>query len=763
MTKQNPKQKPSGPLRLARMFDIGRVKLRAAPAEPAAMRALDRAVADPGQWWALVPEPGPELSWVRLAGRGWISLNGGRLVALGLGGETLVTELNSQSVGLPLCLPEGCAGVYLWLPPHQGPPRGLAFWRLGKAWALARLSLPRLHQALRNPRAGLSLAKQMRDRLVDGNWRSTKSRFLKGMLQREIYTDWVNRHDTLSPQERTLMARRVAAMSRPPLFSVVMPVFNPPPDCLAQALASLRGQIYPHWELCAADDASDDPKVRAVLDQAAQEDPRIRVVHRPARGHISEASNSALAIVRGDYVALMDHDDILPPHALYLVAEEILAHPEADIIYSDEDKIDEQGLRFGAYFKPDWDPELFLGQNMISHLGVYRRGLLDEIGGFRRGLEGSQDYDLCLRALERSSEERVRHIPRVLYHWRAIASSTASGGQAKSYAFRRACTALSQALARRGVAAQVEIGPNWGQYQVHYDPPDPLPSISLLAPLTAGGPEQASPLAGLLQGLAPLTDAWDLEVLAVGPAHLLEQARAAGHEHSGLPMRLVEASGSWPALVNAAAAKAQGSILGLMDPGLAPDGPAWLEEAVALLAMPGNGAVGGFLLQPDGTVLQAGLTLRPGRVAAPVNHGDTLEELSGFMRHTTRHRLSAVSGACLFTRREIFQRLGGLDQEGLARAYADVDYCLRLRREGLAVVWAPRIRLELDQPAPGGPLAALLAPQGLDGPAEEAALMERRWGEILAADPYHNPNLAYGSTQQNPVAPRGARPWESGV
>ncbi|MBU4277215.1 MAG: glycosyltransferase [Proteobacteria bacterium] len=763
MTRQNSKQKPSGPLRLARMFDIGRVKLRAALADPAALRALDRAVAEPGQWWALVPEPGPVLRWVRLAGRGWPGVSKGRLVALGLGGETMVAELDAQSVGPPLRLPESCAGVYLWLPPHVRPPRGLAFWRLGTAWALARLALPQIHQSLRSPRAILSQAKQMRQRLLNGNWRSAKSRFLQGLLQREIYADWVSRHDTLSPQDRTLMARRVAAMPRPPLISVVMPVFNPPPDCLAQALASLRGQIYPHWELCAADDASDDPKVRAVLDKAAQDDPRVRVVHRPARGHISEASNSALAIVRGDYVALMDHDDILPPHALYLVAEEILAHPEADIIYSDEDKIDEQGLRFGAYFKPDWDPELFLGQNMISHLGVYRRGLLDEIGGFRRGLEGSQDYDLCLRALERSSDERVRHIPRVLYHWRAIASSTASGGQAKAYAFRRAHTALSQALARRGVAAQVEIGPNWGQYRVHYDPPDPLPTISLVAPLTDEGPEQTPPLAGLLQGLAPLTGAWDLEVIAVGPAHLLEQARAAGRGHPGVPLRLVEAAGSWPVLVNAAADLTQGSILGLVDPGLAPSGPAWLEEAAALLAMPGNGALGGFLLQPDGTVLQAGLTLRPGRVAAPVNHGDTLEQLSGFMRHTTRQRLSAVSGACLFTRREVFQRLGGLDQEGLARAYADVDYCLRLRREGLAVVWAPRVRLELAQAASGGPLAALLDPQGLGGLADEAALMERRWGKLLAADPYHNPNVAYGSMQQNPVAPRGARPWESGA
>ncbi|MCB2189924.1 MAG: glycosyltransferase [Deltaproteobacteria bacterium] len=731
------------------------MSLRIAPADPIDRRTLERVTGRPGQWWALIPEPGPTLRWVYLAGHGWQGASGGRLVALGNGGEMLEVDPDKER-GLPHRLPEACAGIYLWLPPDYDPPASLAFWRVGSGWALSRLSLPHLGRALRRPGHSLARANRARQIMAKEGWRSAKDRLLHGLLQREIYAEWVSRHDTLDRHDLAMIARRVQAMNEPPLISVVMPVYNPPLDCLQQALDSLCNQLYPHWELCAANDASDDPQVAALLDRAAQNDPRVRVIHRQERGHISAASNSALTAAQGSYVALMDHDDILPPHALYLVAEEILAHPEADIIYSDEDKIDEQGRRFGPYFKPDWDPELFLGQNMISHLGVYRRSLLERIGGFRLGLEGSQDYDLCLRALEHSRDDRVRHIPRVLYHWRAIAASTASGGQAKTYAFHRARQAISEALNRRGIAARVEFGPNWGHYVVNYLTPSPRPSISLLSPLTDDRPDQAPPLSGLLQALPTLLDMWDIELVVAGPAHRLALARAEAKAHPNLPLRLLEAEGGWAALANAAAAKAKGTILGLVDPGLRPTNQAWLEEAACLLDLPENGALGGLLLRQDGAVLEAGLTLLPERVAAPVNYGEPLKRIGNFMRHSTRQRLSAVSGACLFTQRQTFQRLGGLDQDGLDEAFADVDYCLRLRKEGLAVVWTPHARLELARPTGGGPLAALLASL----PAlKETKFMERRWANLLAADPYHNPNLAYGSLQQNPVASRAPKPW----
>ncbi len=248
------------------------------------------------------------------------------------------------------------------------------------------------------------------------------------------YKDWVALFDTLAADDIAAINAHIAAMKAPPLISVVMPVYDPDPGHLAAAIDSVLGQLYPHWELCIADDASTDPAIRRLLGVYAARDPRIRIVTRAVNGHISAASNSALELATGDYVALLDHDDLLPAHALYRVAADIEAHGPADLIYSDEDKIDDDGRRHDPHFKSDWNPELFLAQNMVSHLGVYRTELVRAAGGFRLGFEGSQDWDLALRVAELSGPDRIRHIPHILYHWRVYTGSgsfsTDHGGKA---------------------------------------------------------------------------------------------------------------------------------------------------------------------------------------------------------------------------------------------------------------------------------------------------------------------------------------------
>ena len=257
-------------------------------------------------------------------------------------------------------------------------------------------------------------------------WWTATLRLVGRLRQRRLsrdYRAWTARYDTIDENDRGVIARDIAGLSDPPLISVVMPVYQTPEPFLRAAIDSVRQQLYPHWQLCIADDASTEQHVRAVLEHYREIDRRIEICYRGDNGHVSAASNSALDLAKGEFVALLDHDDLLPEHALYLVARAVVADPDLDLIFSDEDEIDATGTRFGPHFKPDWNPDLMLSRNMFSHLGVFRRSLVEAIGGFREGYEGSQDYDLVLRAAARTSPERIRHIPHVLYHQRAVSGS----------------------------------------------------------------------------------------------------------------------------------------------------------------------------------------------------------------------------------------------------------------------------------------------------------------------------------------------------
>ena len=257
------------------------------------------------------------------------------------------------------------------------------------------------------------------------------------------YGAWVTAFDSVEERERIMIRRQIRGLRRHPLISIVLPVYNPDRAHLSAAVGSVRAQLYQNWELCLADDASTDPRVAPFLRDAAGSEPRIKVIFREENGHIAACSNSALTLATGEWIALLDQDDLLAEHALAFAAATIVGHPDAGLIYSDEDKIDNAGARTEPYFKSDWNPELFLVQNFINHLGLYRRDLLREIGGFRDLFGGSQDYDLALRAIERLRPEQIVHIPRVLYHWRKIPGSLAATSDAKEYAHESARRARS--------------------------------------------------------------------------------------------------------------------------------------------------------------------------------------------------------------------------------------------------------------------------------------------------------------------------------
>lgn len=559
-------------------------------------------------------------------------------------------------------------------------------------------------------------------------------------FHRNDYTEWVRRYDNLDMPRRQRLLQRIAAFSQQPLISVLMPVYNTPTVYLEQAIASVRAQLYGNWELCIADDASTAPEVRQLLQAAAAADARIKVVHRERNGHISAASNSALELASGSFVALLDHDDLLAPLALYRIVEAINAHPDALLIYSDEDKIDVAGHRYEPYFKSDFNYELLLAQNMISHLGVYRTSLLRELGGFRVGYEGAQDYDLALRVVERAAPAQIVHVPYVLYHWRAIAGSTALDEGEKDYAAEAGRKAVAEHLARRGLTAEVLPAPEGPSLnRVRFACPSPQPLVSIIIPTR----DRADLLGMCLDSLIERTSYQNYEVIIVDNGST-EQATA--DLFARLPkdrFRILrdESPFSFSALNNHAAREARGTLLCLMNNDIEILTPDWLEEMVSFASQPEIGCVGARLWYPDGRLQHGGVIIGLGGVAGHAHKYFPKGDPGYFRRAVLHQSLSAVTAACLLLRREIYEQVDGLDV-GLAVAFNDIDFCLRVREAGYRNVWTPYAEMVHHESASRG-LEDSPAKQARF--AAEVQFVQARWGRSLREDPAYSVNLTLDS------------------
>lgn len=543
------------------------------------------------------------------------------------------------------------------------------------------------------------------------------------------YARWIADNDTLTPQLQEAMSQRVAAMKAPPLISVLMPTYNPNPAWLREAIESVRSQIYPHWELCIADDASTSPAVRDILKSYAETDARIKVVFRPENGHISASSNSALALATGTWLALMDHDDLLPEHALFCVADCIAAHPDVRLIYSDEDKVDESGRRFDPYFKSDWNVDLFRSQNMFSHLGALATDLVREVGGFRLGLEGSQDWDLVLRCMERVEAGQIRHVPRVLYHWRVHSESTAGSMDAKPYAAVAGERALNEHFARTGVRAAAEhIGVG---YRARYALPEAPPLVSLIIPTR----NDARSIRRCVDSVREKTAYPNYEIVVVDRASTGAEMQAwlqsIAKEPGVRVVRIGQASDD-AAVLNTAAEAAEGSVLALLADQVEVKSAEWLGEMVSLALQPGVGAVGARLWYPAGALQHAGVILGVGGVAGYSHRGMPPAREGYCGRAALIQSMSAVSAACLVVTKDHYQQVGGMDADHLKGAFADVDLCLRLREAGLRIVWTPYA--DLIHHASTWPAKSTHV-------REDAAYMRQRWGKALLDDPAYSPNL----------------------
>lgn len=558
-----------------------------------------------------------------------------------------------------------------------------------------------------------------------------------GYMARNDYPAWIAAHAGANEAEVQKRLSAQAPDDNKPLISVIMPVFNPQLAWLEAAIASVQAQVYPHWELCIADDCSSDPAVRPFLEAQAQADARIHVAYRQINGHISAASNSAIALASGAYITLLDQDDLLTTDALFWVVETLKAHPSAKLIYSDEDKIDDSGNRFSPYFKSDWNKYLFYSHNLITHLGVYDKSVIDQIGGFRVGVEGAQDYDLALRFIEQIDEADIIHIPRTLYHWRAHWESTASSMDAKDYAVEAGRLAISEHFQRTGVDAQVL--PVQSGYRAKYALPTPAPRVSIVI-LTRNGLEY---LRCCIESIFEHTDYPDWEVVIVDngsddPA-CLDYLASINAKHSQVTVIRDDSVFNFSALNNLGVEQASGEVIALLNNDVEVIEADWLRELTAIACQPDVGAVGPKLLYPNGTVQHAGVVLGLGGAAGHVHQLRTPDDPGYIGRAGLINEFSALTGACLVVEKALYWAVGGLDSEQFAVAFNDVDFCLKLKAQGYHNVFTPHTLLYHHESVSRG------YEDTSDKKARFAVEKQRlinKWPDYLAHDPCYNPNLS---------------------
>jgi GT2 family glycosyltransferase len=517
-----------------------------------------------------------------------------------------------------------------------------------------------------------------------------------------------------------------------PLVSVAVPVFDPEREWLEWGLDSVLSQVYPAWELCICGDGSTEERAREVLSRYERLDERISVKYLEGKRSISGSLDEALSVARGEFVGFLDGGDELAPDALFEVVRLLQEHPEADLVYSDEDEIDEKGNRSNPYFKPDWSPDLLLSTNYVSHLSVYRRSLLREIGGFREGFDGCQDYDLLLRATERTDE--IHHVPKVLYHRRVAAGRAAPSFADRSRIRDRTRLALSETLERRGLDGYVANGQLPERFRVRPKIKEE-PKVSIIVPTR----DNVAFLRRCVESVERLTAYRNYELLIVdndSSDHTTVEYLAS-IPHRVIPFREVF---NYSRINNFAVSQAEGEYVLLLNDDTEIISSGWLEAMLEPAQRPEVGAVGAKLLYPDGRIQHAGVVLGVGNPWGPGvamhSHQFYSSDSPGYAGTVmTTANYSAVTAACMLLRRSLFEELGGFDEENLPIQFNDVDLCLRIREQGYYVVYTPHAELYHHES---------VSRRHWSGDLAENLYMRARWGEVMDKDLYYNPNFSRG-------------------
>jgi GT2 family glycosyltransferase len=582
------------------------------------------------------------------------------------------------------------------------------------------------------------------------------SSLLRHALREHSYDEWVRQFDTLTAADRRAMDLHASRFKKRPLISVLAPLYNTPEAFLRRCIESVREQIYSNWELCLVDDASPGAHVASICAEYARNDKRIKFLRRDVNGHIAAATNSALELASGDFVALLDHDDELAPHALYMIAAELDNDPDLDLIFSDEDKIDERGHRFDPWFKTDWNYDLMLSQNAVVHLAVYRRTKLRDIGGFRPGFDGGQDYDVTLRFSERTTPKKIKHIPFILYHWRAASGSVALAETEKIYPYEAAARAIQEHLDHSRKVARVSLEAHLGYYRVRWALPTEPPRVTIIIPTK----DRVDLLRVAIQSVIETTLYKNFDLLVVNNRSERPETMEYFSQIARLRNVLVvdyREPYSFAALNNWAAKQTDAPLIAFLNNDVEVITPEWLTEMVSHALRPEVGAVGAKLFYPNGTIQHAGLVVGIGGLAGHPHVGLPRDTLGYFGRAACIQQFSAVSAACMVIRREVFFEVGGFDEKNFAIAFNDVDIGLRLRQTGYSIVWSPYAQLfhhesaSLGLPSGEGRRNQFLA---------ESSNFKRIWAKAIAHDPFYNPNLTDTGGDFTPaIPPRVVKPW----
>ena len=555
------------------------------------------------------------------------------------------------------------------------------------------------------------------------------------------YQLWIQKFDTLTDSDRAIFRKAMEKFSLKPLISVLMPVYNTPKKWLVNAIESVRNQIYPHWELCISDNASTLPEVRKVLDHYASRDNRIHVIYRNHNDGISINTNNALTLATGEFVSLLDSDDVLSEHALYWVASEINDYPDVEIIYSDEDKLintEDEWNRTDPFFKPDFSLHFILTHNMncLNHLGVYRTSLIKKIGGFNKNFDNVQDFEIALRMIERVSAIQIRHIPRILYHWRICSTSTALSHEAKPNILELSRKSVQAYLDRNKPGSKVTpslVHP--GFRKIEYPILQPFPLVSILLP-TAGGFEI---LKKCLDSIRYKTQYSNYEILIDNGnedervLNFLEKLEKEWVVRVIRKIRPKDFIFNYSELNNGLAKNARGEILVLLNDDVELINGDWLNELVSMAIRPEIGAVGAKLYYPNDTIQHAGVVMGVGGCCDHAFAGTPRKSNGYYGLLLTTREVSAVTAAVLAIKTNLFWKVGGLNEKDLKVAFNDVDLCLKIKKEGYLNIWNPYVEFYHYESFTRG--------YGSDIPGESNFLINK-WKDNINHDPYYNPNLS---------------------